>query len=61
MLQIQNNELVTSLSLVRNSRWHPKCLPDIDFQLYCRFNYTDLKVNVCLNVCLHFDQILKGS
>ena len=26
-----------------------------------RVNYTVLKVNVCLNVCLHFDLILKGS
>ena len=24
-------------------------------------NYTDLNVNACLNVCFHFDQILKGS
>ena len=26
-----------------------------------RVKYTDLKANVCLNACLHFDQILKGS
>ena len=25
-----------------------------------RFSTIDLKANVCLNVCLHFDQILKG-
>ena len=50
---------MASLNLVRNSRWHPKCLPDTDLEL--KVNYTDLKVNVCLNGCLHFDQIWKGS